>query len=188
MKPEVRALVEEHYNLVTQLAWAVSSKLPSSVSNEDLTGPGAEGLIEAATRFDPNNGTPFPGYARRRIVGEMLDFLRSDSFGPRRTPFKITSIFQELRGGPAGLKCIADLILDHKFPSPGKRMEDKDEAKFLLKGFNKRTVEILWLYHGLDWYGKEIAGLLGITNSRVHQIVRKTHEQLQTLNETRTRD
>lgn len=38
-----------------------------------------EGLLQAIDRFDPQGGTPFEGYASRRIRGAMLDGLRRGS-------------------------------------------------------------------------------------------------------------
>ena len=43
---------------------------------EDLEQAGMIGLVEAAHRFDAGRGTPFEGYARRRVRGAMVDAVR----------------------------------------------------------------------------------------------------------------
>jgi RNA polymerase sigma factor for flagellar operon FliA len=49
---------------------------PNSVSREDLFGYAYLGLVEAASRFDPNRGVPFDAFATFRIRGAIYDGLK----------------------------------------------------------------------------------------------------------------
>jgi RNA polymerase sigma factor for flagellar operon FliA len=70
------ALIVEHVALVTQIAQRLSARLPPQVDIDDLVASGHVGLCDAAAAFDAARGVPFGAYARRRIVGAMLDYLR----------------------------------------------------------------------------------------------------------------
>ena len=41
------------------------------------------GLIDAAGRYRPSLGVPFDAFARKRVLGAMLDELRSLDLAPR---------------------------------------------------------------------------------------------------------
>ena len=61
-----------------------SRRLPKTVEFDDLVSLGYLGLVEAAERFDPHQGTPFEAYARRRVFGRMIDAYRRRNY-PRQT-------------------------------------------------------------------------------------------------------
>jgi RNA polymerase sigma factor for flagellar operon FliA len=52
--------------------------VPSCVTLDDLIGAGTIGLIQAVDRFQPSRGLQFATYAKHRIRGAMLDFLREE--------------------------------------------------------------------------------------------------------------
>jgi RNA polymerase sigma factor for flagellar operon FliA len=51
---------------------------------EDLVSDGAEGLLQAARRFDPTLGVKFTTYAHCRIEGAILDGVRRSGWYSRR--------------------------------------------------------------------------------------------------------
>ena len=63
--------------LVRRLALRRAGLLPASVDVDDLIGAGMLGLIDAADRFDEARGIPFECYARTRVEGAMIDALRA---------------------------------------------------------------------------------------------------------------
>lgn len=69
--------ISRHLGLVRNLARLMVRRLPPSVTVDDLTAAGLVGLWQAIERFDAGRGVPFAAYARCRIRGEMLDFLRT---------------------------------------------------------------------------------------------------------------
>jgi RNA polymerase sigma factor for flagellar operon FliA len=67
----IRALLP----LVKQLARRVHRMLPR-IELDDLVGDGSVGLIRAVDAYDPALGIPLPLYARRVVLGAMLNGVR----------------------------------------------------------------------------------------------------------------
>ena len=76
-------LVIEHVDVVKSIANRLARRLPPSVETNDLISIGMLGLIDAAGRYRPWLGVPFDAFARRRVLGAMLDELRSLDRAPR---------------------------------------------------------------------------------------------------------
>ncbi len=70
-------------SLVSAIARNVAGTLPSHVEIADLVQAGCFGLIDAAERFDLNKGVAFPTYAKFRIRGAVLDYLRAQDWASR---------------------------------------------------------------------------------------------------------
>lgn len=70
-------LVHGHLHLVTHIVNQVALRFPRHVDRAELWNAGAFGLVEASRRYDPETGTPFASFARRRIRGAVLDSTRS---------------------------------------------------------------------------------------------------------------
>ena len=70
-------LVEQHLNLVHSLASKLQRRLGLTMEPGDLIGYGTKGLIEAAKKFDPKQGTAFSTFAYYRIRGAMFDGMRT---------------------------------------------------------------------------------------------------------------
>jgi RNA polymerase sigma factor (sigma-70 family) len=68
----------QHLGQVHALARRLQYRIPRSVALDDLVGAGAIGLMQALDRFNPSRGLQFATYARHRIWGAMLDFLRGE--------------------------------------------------------------------------------------------------------------
>jgi RNA polymerase sigma factor FliA len=69
------AHVRELLPLVRAIARRVRRMVPSA-EIDDLVGDGSIGLIRAVDRFDPSRGVPLERYARRLILGAMLNGVR----------------------------------------------------------------------------------------------------------------
>ncbi len=67
-------LVEAHRDLVRPLALHYAHRCPEPL--EDLHQVGLLGLIRAAELYRPQQGTPFPAFARPHIRGAILHHLR----------------------------------------------------------------------------------------------------------------
>lgn len=75
--------IAEQLPMVRLLARRMHRRLPVHVGMEELISAGALGLVEAASRFDWGAQVPFAIYARTRVKGAMLDFLRGLDWGSR---------------------------------------------------------------------------------------------------------
>ncbi len=62
---------------VRAMAFKLKERLPSSVDFMDLSAIGTEELIKLARRYDKTLNDSFWGYAKKRVYGSMLDYLRS---------------------------------------------------------------------------------------------------------------
>ena len=62
---------------VRAIAFKLKERLPSSVDFSDLSAIGTEELIKLARRYDKSLNDSFWGYAKKRVYGSMLDYLRS---------------------------------------------------------------------------------------------------------------
>jgi len=78
-------LIITHLHLVRKIARKVRRSTQGMGARlEDLEADGKEGLVEAATRFDPTRGTRFSAFAKPRIRGAMIDGIRAQSPVGRR--------------------------------------------------------------------------------------------------------
>ena len=84
--------MDEHRDeLVTAHLWLVERavdrrmrSLPTWVERDELVGYGYLALVQAAERFDPSLGGPFPAYAQIRSDGAIRDGLRAGDWLPTR--------------------------------------------------------------------------------------------------------
>jgi RNA polymerase sigma factor FliA len=78
-------LVKEHLPIVRTIAGAVrSSAIGAGIPLDDLVAYGANGLLDAAERFDPARGVPFEVFCRYRVRGAIVDGIRRHHWLPRR--------------------------------------------------------------------------------------------------------
>ena len=85
-------LIVQYIYLVRYVVGRVKVSLPDTISIEDITGYGVEGLINAIERFSPQKNSRFETYALIRIRGSILDKVRSQDFLPRSVRKKIKEI------------------------------------------------------------------------------------------------
>jgi RNA polymerase sigma factor for flagellar operon FliA len=76
-------LLKEYAPLVRRLALQLIAKLPANVDLDDLIQAGMMGLLDAATRYQDDQGAKFETYASQRIRGAMLDELRANDWVSR---------------------------------------------------------------------------------------------------------
>lgn len=80
---DVEQRVAEHAPLVRRMAHHLAAKLPASVDVDDIIQAGMIGLMDAAVKYEDDQGTQFETYASQRIRGAMLDELRQNDWLPR---------------------------------------------------------------------------------------------------------
>lgn len=77
LKHQEDQLALEYLPAVKAMAFRLKERLPSSVDYMDLSAIGTEELVKLARRYDPAQNDSFWGYAKTRVYGAMLDYLRS---------------------------------------------------------------------------------------------------------------
>lgn len=71
------ALVENYAQLVHIQAARLSRKLPAQIGYDEICSAGYDGLIEAVQSYDPKKKAKFETFCQQRIIGAVMDWLRS---------------------------------------------------------------------------------------------------------------
>jgi len=82
-RPAPSELLAQHAPLVRRLALQLIARLPASVELDDLIQVGMMGLLDAAEKYQDDQGAKFETYASQRIRGAMLDELRANDWVSR---------------------------------------------------------------------------------------------------------
>ena len=72
-------LINENLELVKRIAYYYRGRVGKITEIEDLLQLGMVGLVEAAHNYSPQDDVPFASYARLRIKGAIVDYLRKSS-------------------------------------------------------------------------------------------------------------
>ena len=169
------ATIVQHLTHVHVLAKRLRSHVPACVTLDDLIGAGTIGLIQAVDRFEASRGLQFATYAKHRIRGAMLDFLREEDPLSRteRRRTRTTS-----RGAEGVLPTTISLeqlpaqeqreyALARCFSTRFADRVDLDRARQCLSERENRVISLLF---NLDWQNRDVASELGVNESRVSQI------------------
>lgn len=70
-------LALQYLPAVKAMSFRLKERLPSSIDYMDLCAIGTEELVKLARRYDEAQNDSFWGYAKTRVYGAMLDYLRS---------------------------------------------------------------------------------------------------------------
>ncbi len=95
-------LIKGCLNLVKKIAWHYHGRVKNIIEIDDLIQIGMLGLVTAAENFIEKPGVSFSSYARIRIKGEIIDFLRKNSNLCRTTisnKQKYDKIYESLQKG-----------------------------------------------------------------------------------------
>jgi RNA polymerase sigma factor for flagellar operon FliA len=93
-------LILAHLPLVRHTLARLVAHLPPGVDVENLESAGVLGLVEAASKFDPERGVKFETFAAWRIRGAVFDELRRNCPLPQHLLEKLTRVrqaYKELR-------------------------------------------------------------------------------------------
>ena len=88
----VHKLVESHLELSRRAAAAIYPRVRGYVEFDELMSLANTGLIEAASRFDPNRGASFATFAWYRVQGSIIDGLRRATSVPRRAWARLVAL------------------------------------------------------------------------------------------------
>jgi RNA polymerase sigma factor (sigma-70 family) len=129
---------------------------------EDAFGVGSLALVEAARRFDPGRGVPFLGYAYLRVRGAMTDACRAGNRGGRRD--------REVVCDPDEFHEIGDL----RHLRPEGRLD-----VLAAVGRLRRRLRVVLLHHACGVPHRQIALRMGVTESRVSQLLTLARRRVQ---------
>ena len=179
-KEEARkSLIEHNLRLVVYIAKKFDN---TGIGVEDLISIGTIGLIKSIHTFNPNKNIKLATYASRCIENEILMYLRKNN----KTKLEV-SIDEPLNVDWDGNELLLSDILGTDEDAIYKDLEDEEEHKLLIKAINgltKRERLIVQMRYGImtqdgqEKTQKEVADLLGISQSYISRLEKKIMQRL----------
>lgn len=172
-------LIEHNLRLVVYIAKKFDN---TGVGVEDLISIGTIGLIKSINTFNPEKNIKLATYASRCIENEILMYLRRNN----KTRLEV-SIDEPLNVDWDGNELLLSDILGTDEDVIYRNIENEVERKLLAKAIGKlseRERTIINLRFGLntpngvEMTQKEVAGLLGISQSYISRLEKKIMKQL----------
>ena len=172
-------LIEHNLRLVVYIAKKFDN---TGVGVEDLISIGTIGLIKSINTFKPDKNIKLATYASRCIENEILMYLRRNN----KTRLEV-SIDEPLNVDWDGNELLLSDILGTDEDVIYRDIENEVERKLLLKAINKltdREKTIINLRFGLntsdgqEMTQKEVATLLGISQSYISRLEKKIMKRL----------
>jgi len=172
-----RLLIEHNLRLVVYIAKRFEN---TGVNLEDLISIGTIGLIKAVNTFQSGKNIKLATYASRCIENEILMFLRKS--GSQRAEL---SIDEPLNTDWDGNELLLSDILGTDGDEVCRGLEDDAEKRVLMEAVSAlegREREIILLRFGLaggrEYTQKEVAELLGISQSYISRLEKRILERL----------
>ena len=170
-------LIEHNLRLVVFLAKKYEN---TKVDLEDLVSIGTIGLIKGIKTYQMDKNIKLATYASRCIDNEILMYLRKN----KKTKTEV-SIDASLSYDSEGNELHLEDVLGTEDDIVTKSIEDEDDKKIMIeeiKRLNKRDRDILILRYGLfgveEKTQKEVADMLGISQSYISRIEKKVIKRL----------
>ncbi|MBQ8871924.1 MAG: RNA polymerase sporulation sigma factor SigK [Bacilli bacterium] len=175
-----KKLIEHNLRLVVFLAKKYEN---TGVDLEDLVSIGTIGLIKGVNTYKLDKNIKLATYASRCIDNEILMFLRKNKKRKTEISFE-DSLSYDAEGNELHLED----ILGTEEDIVTKNIEKEDDKKLLykeLENLNERDKEIMILRYGLynkpEMTQKDVANLLGISQSYISRIEKKVIKKLKLL-------
>lgn len=175
------SLVEHNLRLVVYIAKKFDN---TGISVEDLISIGTIGLIKAINTFNSGKNIKLATYASRCIENEILMYLRKNN----KVKLEV-SIDEPLNVDWDGNELLLSDILGTEEDCVYKNMEDEANCQMLkaaMKNLSAREKVIIDLRFGLNSLDgkektqKEVADMLGISQSYISRLEKKIMKRLKT--------
>lgn len=150
-------LVIDNMDLAQRMARKKSRKL-SHVAYEDLESAAYFGLVDAASKYVPEQNDNFSAYASVRIAGAMCDYLRELQWGTQSSPVK------------------AEIYEDQVAVSDDQGVGELMAKITAILPDSGRTVVVQ--YYTEEKKMREIAADIGVNESRVSQVLSESYSRL----------
>ena len=173
-------LIEHNLRLVVYLSKKYEN---TKVELEDLVSIGTIGLIKGINTYKNDKNIKLATYASRCIDNEILMFLRKNK--KRKAD---VSLDESLSFDSEGNELHLEDILGTEKDIVTKDLEENDMRKIMLKEIgklNERDKQIMVLRYGLndtkEYTQKEVAELLGISQSYISRIEKKVISKISSM-------
>jgi RNA polymerase sporulation-specific sigma factor len=176
-------LIEHNLRLVVFLAKKYET---SGYDIEDLVSIGSIGLIKGINTYKIDKNIKLATYASRCIANEILMFLRKNKKRKSEVSFE-DALNYDSEGNELHLEDIlgtdGDIVIKEFEHSMDKRLLEGE-----LNKLNERDKQIMILRYGLnntkEYTQKEVANILGISQSYISRIEKKVIRNLKSLLKT----
>ena len=178
--PEARqVLIERNLRLVAHI---IKKYYTQSADQEDLISIGTIGLIKGISSFDPTKGARLATYAARCIENEILMYLRKNAAQRGEV-----SLDEPLNTDWDGNELLLSDILGTEEDVIYRNIETETEKSLLnmaVSRLSPREKKIVQLRYGLgredgeEMTQKEVADLLGISQSYISRLEKKIMKRL----------
>ena len=172
-----RELIEHNLRLVVYIARRFEN---TGIHLEDLISIGTIGLIKAINTFQPGKNIKLATYASRCIENEILMHLRKISVQRNEVSFD-----EPLNTDWDGNELLLSDILGTEVDEVSRPLEDDADKQVLLQAvscLSEREQRIIALRFGLpggrEYTQKEVADLLGISQSYISRLEKRILERL----------
>lgn len=146
-------LAERYIPLAESIACRRSRGLPRNVTLDDLKSAAYFALVDAASKYDPNRGVPFPIYARTRISGGITDFFR----GVKYDSNEVVEVEEASRHDPLETEDFFDFV--------SRELGEEDGKSVRMHYFEGRSL-------------REVGAARGVSESRASQILGDCRDRL----------
>jgi len=177
--------VNDHLWLATKLARKMAWLAPKTIDG-DVHGPAQEGLVKAATSFDPSRGKTLAAFAYKWIVGEIFDAIdRKLAGSSKRYRAAVDAIDEEAEDGEEGAGepldraaasmciCSTSLRWSEEEPSPRGRILKEELGRYCNED---QTLFIGRVLEGVTW--EALAAEAGVSVSTVKRRVSRMRSVL----------
>ena len=173
-------LIEHNLRLVVFLSKKYEN---TKIDLEDLVSIGTIGLIKGINTYKGDKNIKLATYASRCIDNEILMFLRKNK--KRKAD---VSLDESLSFDKEGNELTLEDILGTESDIVTKNLEEEDTKKLMLEEIDKlkpRDKKIMIMRYGLDGNEeltqKEVANILGISQSYISRIEKKVIKEISNL-------
>jgi len=163
------ALVERYIPLANKLAYQKKKTLPAFVDVEELKSAAYMGLVEAASRFNPELGVEFSTFAYPRVFGAIHDYLREMGWGKRDEHVRAFSLNVTDEGSDC---CRGDLIE----AKPDNNCDELMEVITL--DLDEQAEQVLRFYFIDEYSMKEVGAKFGVSESRISQLIKQYKDRI----------
>lgn len=161
------------------IAKRLKKRLPEYIEMDCLVAAGFVGLFKAWKKYDPKKGK-FKAFASRRIYGEMIDWMRTESgkkggkgYEKKKWAVSLNLLYENLEEEePTTLQ---DILV---VPQSENEVESLDEIRAMLVSLSPKEREMVKRKVLEGWTLDELGEPLGVTGSRVCQIWKKIKDKL----------
>lgn len=164
-------LVEQYVPLANKLAIQKKKSLPRFIDIEDLRSAAYLGLVEAASRYNPDLGVCFSTFAYPRINGAIIDHLRDLGWMKKGDTCYIASLDAPVGDSEA-------CFLGETIAAKEERTDQEEVLEVVSHGMDDQAKSVLRHYFIDELSMKEVGEKFGVTEGRISQLIKQYKDRI----------